>query len=182
MPQRTMQNKRLILVMGVLVLMVGIAAFIAGRFLNQGIGPLGSISVSINPATELPTTRPEVTGPFIERRDNSIIVETKSLQTDGAVAVSPTDTKSQSGPHVEFVVTSETIIYRETTQLSEPLSGGYQTIQQTVEEATLHDLGPESVLMVWGRQSGDRIIAEVLMYSNTVMIKRELFEDCEACP
>lgn len=170
----------MILVMGVLVLVVGATAFMAGRFLNQRISPVGSVSVSINPATELPATQPDATGPFIERRDNSIIVETKSLQTGGAVSSS--DTKSQSGPHVEVVITSETMIYRETTQLSEPLSGGHQTIQQTVEEATLHDLGPESVLMVWGRRSGDRIIAEVLMYSNTVMIKTELFEDCEACP
>jgi hypothetical protein len=177
-----MQNKRLILVMGVLVLMVGAAAFIAGRFLNQGLGPVGSISVSINPAPELPTTQPEVTGLFIQRLDNSIIVETKSLQTDGAVAVWPADTTSQSGPHVEVVVTSETIIYRETTPLSEPLSGGYQTIQQTVEEATRDELGTESMVKVWGRKSGDRIIAVVLMYSDTVMIKSELFEDCETCP
>lgn len=168
--------------MGVLALLVGAVAFIAGRFLNQRISPVGSVSVGINPAPELPTTQPEVTGLFVQRQDNSIIIETKSLQASGAVAVSSSDTKSQSGPHVEVVITSETMIYRETTQLSEPLTGGHQTIQQTVEEATLHDLGPESVLMVWGRRSGDRIIAEVLMYSNTVMIKTELFEDCEACP
>ena len=83
---------------------------------------------------------------------------------------------------MEVVITNETSIYRETTQLSEPLSSGQQNIQQTVEEATLDGLDSQSVVQVWGRRSGDRIIAEVMMYSNTAMIKRGLFEDCEECP
>jgi hypothetical protein len=74
------------------------------------------------------------------------------------------------------------MIYRETTQRSEPLLGGNQTLQQTVEQATLDDLETNSMVMVWGRRSGDRIIAEVLMFSDTVAIKSAIFEDCEVCP
>jgi hypothetical protein len=175
------QNRKLILGLGVLILLVGVAAFIGGRLLIQRVGPAGSISVSIIPAVELPTTSPEATGPFVERRDNTIIVETKSLDA-GSVVVSPLGTRSESGPLVEIVITGETIIYRETTRLSEPLSGGNQTIQQTVEQATLDDLDTNSMIMVWGRKRGDRIIAEVLMYSHTTMIKQGLFEDCDICP
>ncbi|MCI0550433.1 MAG: hypothetical protein L0287_05725 [Anaerolineae bacterium] len=170
-----MQNKKLILVLVFIVLVVGAAAFIGGRFLNQNFSSTGSVSVTLIPAIELPITLPDVTGAFIERRDNIIIVETKSL---GASA----GTRSEGGPQIEVIITSETIIYRETTQLGEPLSGGNQTIQQTVEEAALDGINPQSMVMVWGRKSGDRIITVVLMYSDTVMIKRELFEDCEACP
>ena len=181
-----MKYKKLILMLSVLVLFVGAAAFMAARLINGGFrlnGNSAPVSVDIIPAIELPTTSPDVTGPFIERWDNAIIVETKSLDASGGIlAGSPSDVKSTSGPQVEVVVTSDTIIYRETTQVSKPLTGGNQTIQQTVEAATLDDLNTESMVMVWGRKSGDRVIAEVLMYSQTVMIKRAIFEDCEICP
>ena len=81
-----MQNKKLIFIMGVLILLVGGAAFIAGRMFNSEASPLGpfglggngdgmSISVNVIPALELPTTSPEVTGPFIERQDNTLFRE-----------------------------------------------------------------------------------------------------------
>ncbi len=78
------------------------------------------------------------------------------------------------GPKVEVVVTNETVIYRDTTQPGEPPSTAKeQTIQQTVEESTLDDLSSQSMVTVWGRKSGDRIIAEVLFYSNPIMFKRQ---------
>ena len=36
-----MQNKKLMIIMGFLVLVVGAAAFIGGRMLNGGVNPLG---------------------------------------------------------------------------------------------------------------------------------------------
>jgi hypothetical protein len=177
-----MQNVKLILVLDVLILLVGAAAFIGSRLLTQRVGPAGSISVSLIPAVELPRTSPESTGPFIERRDNTIILETKSLDVGGVGSALPENARSQTGPTVEVVVTGETMIYRETTQRSEPLLVGIQTIQQTVEQARLDDLETNSMVMVWGRRSGDRIFADVLMFSDTVAIKSAIFEDCEVCP
>ena len=80
-----MQNKKSMIIMGLLVLLVGAAAFIGGRMLNQRAGPTGlglprgngdmmSVSIQITPASELPTTRPETLGSFVERKDNSIIL------------------------------------------------------------------------------------------------------------
>jgi hypothetical protein len=40
----------------------------------------------------------------------------------------------------------------------------------------------QAMIMVWRRKSGDRIIAEVLMYSDLVAVKSAIFEDCEICP
>jgi len=184
-----MQNKKRFLVLGLLVLSVGVAAFIGGRLLNQESDPLtlgapveGDFRSMILPAPELPTTLPEVSGPIVGRQDNTIIVEIKSIETSGMVSVSPADTKNQSGPQVEVVVTGQTLIYRETTQPSEPLSVENQTILQTVEQATLDDLDSQSMVMAWGRKSGDRIIAAVLMYSDLVAVKSAIFEDCEICP
>lgn len=184
-----MQSKKPIFALSILTLVVGAAAFIAGRLLNQRVDSVGlgapfegDFGSMIVPAPELPTTLPEVTGPFVERQDNTILVETKSLQTGGMGSADSTNTKSQSGPLVEVVVTSETTIYRETTNPNEPLSAENQTILQTVEPATLDDLDSQVMLMVWGRKSGDRVIADVLMYSDLVAVKSAIFEDCEICP
>ncbi|MEO5886721.1 MAG: hypothetical protein ABIQ77_03580 [Anaerolineales bacterium] len=193
-----MQNKKLMIIMGLLVLVVGAAAFVGGRMLNGGVNPLGllgmpmagagpmSVSISLKPAPELPTTDPEVLGLFAERQDNTLFVQTFSMDKGGggvvisssadgeggdgeAVAGSPIDTNS--GPKVEVVITNDTIIYRETTEISGPPSGN-QTVQQTVEESTLDQLTTESFVTVWGRKSADRVIADVLFYSNPVMFKR----------
>jgi hypothetical protein len=184
-----MQNKRLALLGGGLVLFISAAAFIGGKLLNQRMDPIaphapfsGDFRSMILPAPELPSTLPDVTGSFVERRDNTIIIETKSLETRNVVSVSPANERRQSGPSVEVVITGKTLIYRETTHPREPLSAENQTIQQTVEQTTLEDLDSQSMMMVWGRKSGDRIIADVLMYSDLVNIKSAIFEDCEICP
>lgn len=190
-----MQNKKLIVIMGILVLLVGAAAFVGGRMLNQGVSPLGliglggpmggkgvmSFALNVIPAEELPKTSPEVTGLFIERQDNTIVISSIPLkagdgggmvvESSGGEAVAGTRIDENSGPKVEVVVTNETIIYRETTDIGKPQPGENQTVQQTVEESTLDELNTQSMVTVWGRKSGDRIIAEVLFYSNPVMIK-----------
>jgi len=191
-----MQNKKTILIMGVLVLVVGAAAFVGGRMLNGNVSPLGlfglgggrggmMVSINMIPAEELPTTPPEVMGIFAERKDKTIFIQAFSMDAgkggvvvvakgggDGVAAVAGSPADEDSGPKVEVVITNETIIYRETTEMGEPTPGETQSIQQTVEESTLDELNSDSMVTVWGRKSGDRIIAEVLFYSNPVMFKR----------
>ena len=180
-----MQNKRTILAMGILVLLVGAAAFVGGRMLNSNVSPLHflglggkgdimSIAINVIPAEELPKTPPAIMGQFVERKDNTIVVSSVSMKSGGGgVAVEPGSNGGLGeGPKVEVVVTNETTIYRETTDIGKPNPGETQTVQQTVEESTLDDLNTQSMVTVWGRKSGDRIIAEVLFYSNPVMFKR----------
>jgi len=163
-------NKKLYFALGIVFLFVGMAAFIAGRMFNREINPLTLFafrgngvemrrSINVIPAEELPTTQPEVTGLFVERQDNTIKLQAKGMGNGG-------------GSHVEIVITSKTIIYRDTTELSGSPSEETQTIQQTVDEGTLDDLNPPAFVTVWGRKSGDRIIAEVLFYSNDVVIQK----------
>jgi hypothetical protein len=189
-----MQNKKLIVGLSILVVLVGVAAFIGGRLLNGRVGPLGmplggnggmvSISVEVTPAPELPTTQPEVIGSFVERKDKTIVIQSVSLnagkggmvlQTSSggegeAMAGSPME---NDGPKVEVVINNDTMIYLETTQPpSAPLTSGETLVmQQTVEEGSLDDLTSQSFVTVWGRKSGDRIIAEVIFISNPVVFK-----------
>lgn len=190
-----MQNRRLIIVLSLIVVVVGVAAFLGGRLLNGKVGPLGlggllpgkggmvSISVQITPAKELPTTKPETTGLFVDRKDNSIVVASVSMKGGGGGIVvqsgsgdsgpSVSGGPSSDGPKVEVVVTNATTIYLDTTKPPEPsTSGDTQVVQQTVSKGSLDDLTTQSFVTVWGRKSGDRIIAEVLFISNPVMFKR----------
>jgi hypothetical protein len=184
----------MILGLSILVVLVGAAAFIGGRMLNQGVNPLGplsmggggdvmTISIQVTPAPELPTSKPEVIGLFAERKDKAIVIQSVSMKAGQGggfvvlsggegedVAGSPLD---NNGPKVEVVVNNETQIYIETTQpLSAPPTSGEMQVQQTVAEGSLDDLTAQSSVTVWGRKSGDRIIAEVVFISNPIMIKR----------
>jgi hypothetical protein len=190
-----MQNKKQFVILGILIVVVGAAAFIGGRMLNGKVGPLGfgmpmggggdmmSVSIQITPAPELPTIEPETRGLFVERKDNSIILATISMDKGGGGVVvqagggdgesfagSPVD---NNGPKVEVVTTSETVVYLETTQPPRPPSSGENVVlQQTVAEGSLDDLTSQSFVTVWGRKSSDRIIAEVVFISNPVIFKR----------
>lgn len=174
-----MQNKKQYIVLGVAIVVVGIAAFMAGRMLNRGVNSLGLFGfagegdgISILPAEELPITPPEVEGLFVERQDNIIFVETNPLGGDG---VSGALVGMGGGPKFEVVVTTETILYHDITEppARRPSGDDPRELQQIVEEGTLDDLNDsQSLVMVWGQKSGERIIAEVLVYSNPAYLQK----------
>ena len=76
-----------------------------------------------------------------------------------------------SGPVLEVVVTRETTIYRDETKMPSAGPGavsGDQSIQQVVAPVdSLEDLGENTKnteIQIWGTRSGDRVVAEVLVY------------------
>jgi hypothetical protein len=193
-----MQNKKVYFIMGIVLIVVAVAAFVGGQLLNGGVGPLGlspmmgggnavSISIDMTPAPELPATRPDAQGSFVERRDNTIIVQEFSMEMGGGggvvVQAGPGENSSgpvtsggpgdSNGPKVEVVITNKTIIYRDATEMPAP-SGVNESmvVQQVVEEGSLDDLTSNSMVMVWGRKNGDRIIADMIMYSQPVIFER----------
>lgn len=177
-----MNNKKLYLSFGLVTLLIGIAAFVAGRMLNGKVGIVnlggpggGRVSISlddITPAPELPAIQADITGSFVERKDNAIIVQAVSFGSGvgGIVGDSPMD--EDSGIRVEVVVTTETKIYKDVTQIPPPVNGEIHNLQQAVEEGTLDDLNPQSFITAWGRRTGDRIVADVLFYSDPHSIKK----------
>ena len=177
-----MQNKKLYITFGLIILLISVAAFIGGRMLNGSVGnvPLGgpngqSVFISMNeitPAPELPTTKPDITGLFVERNDNTLVVQAVSFTVGvgGIAGEAPMD--ENSGIKVEVVITSETRIYMDVTEFPEPVNGEVHNVQQAAVEGTLDDLHTQSSITVWGRRSGDRIIAEFLFYTNPESIKK----------
>ena len=177
--------------LAVLVVLLAGAAFIGGRLMNgQGLpgfsgGPQvftsgGNTTVKIGPndiqpAKELPQTPADVRGLYDHSQDNSIFVGTGNVQMSvqkdqsGQVHTSA----NHSGPVVEVVVTTQTKVYQDTTmeQFNGPPPSG-QKIQQVVEEGSLDDIGEYSTITVWGKKTGDRYIAEVLVYTGPAFITK----------
>ena len=177
-----MPNKRLFILLGIAILLLGMAAFAAGRMLNGNVGSVspggpnaGGVSISlddITPAPELPITKADVTGQFVERKDNILTVQTVSFGPGVGAVSRDSPMNEASGTSVEVVVTGTTKVYQDVTQFPAPVNGEIHNVQQAAAEGTLDDLNSQTFITVWGRSSGDRIIAETVFYSNPWTIKK----------
>lgn len=180
----------LVIVAVISVALVAGAVFMGARLLNRpdeggssggkevmmvgADGGAGSVATSfdLKPAAELPDTPPEVAGLFVRREDNSIFVGTGEIEISMTIdkqGDQPQVNGSYNGPVLEVVVTRETIIYRDETKMPSPdTTSGELSIQQVVTPVgSLEDLGENTQnteIQIWGRRSGDRVVAEVLVY------------------
>jgi hypothetical protein len=117
--------------------------------------------------------QPEASGPFAERKDNSIYVTSGDkfmvrVDKDGTV-----DTQTEgNGDQLEVVVTSDTTIYKDVTDGLNGVPPSDGKVQQQVAPGSLDEVGANSIISAWGERRGDRVIAKVLVYSQPVMVKR----------
>ena len=186
--------RRTVLIAGGLVLLVALlagAAYVGTRMLtapdegasatggtgrvmeivsDDGSGPV-SLRIIIEPSPELPDRPSEASGIFLRRQDDSIFVGTGSIELDVEVesGSDPVISLSSDGPEIEVVVTHDTVIYSDETDIhgdgSAPQESGEKTIQQVIKLVdSLDEVGPNTELQVWGERRGDRVVAEVLVY------------------
>jgi len=177
-----MQNKKLYISLGIATLLIGIATFVAGRMLNGKVGIVGlggpnegrvSISLDdITPAPELPPIKADATGLFVERKDNTIVIQAVSFGAGVGGVSGDSPMGEDSGIKVEIIITGATMIYENVTQFPAPVNGEIHNVQQAAEAGTLDDLNSQTFVTVWGRRSGDRITADTLFYSNPQSIKK----------
>lgn len=161
--------KKRILTIGsilMLALLLAGAAFVGGRLLNgQGLPSTGQDPSSmVKPAEELPPTPADLIGMFDHRQDQSIFVGS-----------SPKD--QSSSINREVVITSQTTIYHDVTaeQINGKVAAG-QPVQQVLEPGSLDGIGEGSLVTVWGTRSGDRILADVLVYTSPEFINNRLIK------
>jgi hypothetical protein len=187
------RNPRTPFFVGLIIVLLAAAAFVGGRLLNSAATPGNAggglqivtgggdgvqdfaLSVQIEPAPELPDTPPDVTGIFSRLEDNSVFVNSGSgefgifVSEDGSVQT----TGGDSGEETEIVVTAETQVYKDATTPPNPSEGAPSgTIQQKAEPATIDQLGQNSFVSAWGQRRGDRLIADVLFFSEPIFFQR----------
>lgn len=187
-----MQNKNRYILIGIGVIVLAAAAYLGGQLLNGqgaslGLLPFGGgrssgFSINITPAPDVPTTDPIVTGNFIERKDNTIFVSSQGMVTfsgggTSVISISKGSPGESDGGDQknEVVITSNTKILRDTSDIGALLgnSGNKEvTMQQTVEEGSLDEFTTSTMVSIWGRKNGDRIIADTIVYMNPVIIQK----------
>lgn len=173
----------------VLIAILAGAAFVAFRYFNQagsrpvaGAGPeivsisgpggaAQTFSLNVKPAPQLPTTQPDVVGVFVERKDNSVFVGTGNIEfiVRAEPGQEPQADSSFSGDKIEVVISPDTVIYRDATNLDP--DDPEDEMQQVVEESTINEITDQSSISAWGRKVGDRIIADVVVFSTPFLMR-----------
>ncbi|MBK8900410.1 MAG: hypothetical protein IPM53_04440 [Anaerolineaceae bacterium] len=137
-------------------------------------GPPVAVQTTILPAPELPDEPAAAFGVLVSREDNTLLVGTGNIDLEVDIEVNPeTGQESTSliprtdGPQLEVVITPETLIYRDVTDLSIPPeqeSGEREIVQQVRQVDSSDDVTGNLELEIWGERRGDRIVATVLVY------------------
>lgn len=190
--KKTSGSRRILwLVLGLLavVVILGAGAFTAVRLLtaeepadlpagaqvfedvyDDGSGSPVTVKTVILPAAELPTDEFATGGVFLRQEDNSYFVGTGSTSVNVQVINGESQVAvDHSGPEVEVVVTADTVFYEDITEVSfESSESKEQTLQQVVRQVDQPaELGQGSSLSAWGERRGDRVIAQVIVFSET---------------
>jgi len=128
---------------------------------DDGLGV--SLISRVKRAAELPDREADAAGIFVRRLDNSFIIGTGTvhMNVDMSVPERPI-VASHEGPEIEIVTNRDTIIYRDETEAA----GQSNRVQQVVRRVdSLEEISELTYLSAWGTQRGDRLIAELLVYS-----------------
>lgn len=139
---------------------------------NDGV-PV-SVQTTIFPAEELPDSEAAASGIITARQDDSLIVGTGDIELavevaiDGATGKEKTSVvPSTNGPELEVVLTKDTILYRDITDIAgqTPDKSGEVTIrQELVPVSNSSEIKEQMEVQVWGQHRGDRIVADVLVF------------------
>lgn len=136
---------------------------------DTGDGPI-NVRIFTEPAEELPDRPADTGGAFLRREDDSIFVGTGNIELEVEVNTATGVDEvnlSSDGPEVEVVVTRDTILYEDITDMDEAFADGEsgdKILQQRLRPGSLEEIGENMEIQAWGRLQGDRIIAEVLVY------------------
>lgn len=139
---------------------------------NDGV-PV-SVQTTILPAAELPDAEAAAFGIVVGRQDDVLTVGTGDIElsvdveVDGNTGQETTSVvPSTNGPELEVVLTRDTQLYRDVTDVAgqAPNESGEVTILQELRPVTdASEIEPQMEVQVWGERRGDRIVADVLVF------------------
>lgn len=135
---------------------------------DDGSGNPVTVKTIILPAVELPQRPSEAGGILKRQEDNSYFVGTGSVSVSVQVIDGESSTAVEhSGPEVEIVTNRDTQFYQDVTRVDFTASESKeQTLQQEIRLVDRPETMPDGAEMqVWGEKRGDRVIAEVIVFS-----------------
>ena len=136
--------------------------------MDDGTGNPVTVKTIILPAEGLPERPSEAGGVLVKQVDNSYFVGTGSISVNISVVNGETSTAvDHSGPEIEVVTNRDTQFYRDVTKVSfTAAESKEQTLQQEIVLVEQPETMPAGANMqVWGEKRGDRVIAEIVVYS-----------------
>jgi len=152
-----------------LIILLAFVTFVAARYMNGGPGSFTGEEEhrgNLIQSEELPKAEPQTMGVFAERKDNIIIVApADSIRIMAPGPNQEGEPKMEAdyvGDKVEVVISNDTTIYRDVTPMGP--ENAEKDIHQVLELSTIDVISPQSVITVWGRKAGDRILADVILF------------------
>ena len=141
---------------------------------DDGSGPVAA-RIEVLPSPDLPDRRSDASGILVRRQDNSIFIGTGSIEMNIEVRqaadgpIQPTVTLSSDGPEVEAVVTHDTVLYLDVTEVpgegGVPVKPGDQSVTQVIKRVdSLDELKGNAEVSVWGTKRADRVVADILVF------------------
>ena len=130
-----------------------------------------TVGVSFESAPELPTEPIAAWGVLLRESNNSYLVGSgpnfvQVDEVDGELQPVP----HHEGPEVEVVVTQDTLFYEDVTNMERAENTAVSTemtMQQQVRPVPKPDALPTVAnLLVWGERTGERVVAEVIVFTD----------------
>ncbi len=144
------------------------------RIGNSGV-PV-SIQTTILPAAELPDEEASASGIVLDRQDDTLTVGTGGIELSVEVEVDPSTGQearsvvpSTNGPELEVVLTRDTLLYLDMTDVAGqmPDQSGEVTITQEIRPITdSSQIETQMEIQVWGERRGDRIVADIVVFGS----------------
>lgn len=169
-----MKRLRLILILLILVVLFGSAAYLGGQLFrtatqaqdkaNQQDGPRKLVTPAAGMPQEPPTARGDV-----QSRDGNVLVlcdtqESMSINPDGTV-----NQDTECSPTFQVVLEHDTQFLHDVTSQQYPKpdkSGEDYIIRQAITAGSADDIATATAVRAWGEVRGDRVIAHTVLYWN----------------
>jgi signal transduction histidine kinase len=131
---------------------------------QQGVLTLQAKKVDVQNVEEMPDNPPDVGGLFVRRDGNTLFVGTGNMS--GSRMSDGTWHFQHDGPVVQVVTTRDTLVYRDDTLQQLGGVAPSEPVQQLLQPGSLAELGKNSTVKAWGERRDDRLVAEVVVFSN----------------
>jgi hypothetical protein len=125
------------------------------------------MEIAVENAAELPERDPDTAGFVLQREDDTFLIGTGEpkisveMNEDGTPNFSINGTE---GPTVEVVITRDTQLFEDASDVTALFSGESDTFQQEVKQIdSLDDVKENTTMQVWGTKRGERIVADVVV-------------------